>query len=71
VRPWVLEPRSRERERNAWKRGRRHAIEEAVIPIPGSIVDHIETSVLSYRKSDVVAKDQMYGIRMTVAVEPL
>jgi len=65
----VEEPRSLERERKVTNRGRRVAIDEAVIPIPGSTVDpayirgsywageridaQIETSTLAKRKSVV------------------
>jgi hypothetical protein len=37
------------------KRGRRHAIEKATMPMPGSTVDQIETPVLAKRKSLVCA----------------
>jgi hypothetical protein len=33
------------RHKSAWKIGRRVAIQAAVIPIPGSTVDHMETSI--------------------------
>lgn len=40
-----------ERERKVRKRGRSVAIAAAVIPIPGSTVDQMATSVVEYRKS--------------------
>jgi hypothetical protein len=67
----LLEPKSRERERNAWKRGRRQAIDEAVMPMPGSTVDQMATSVFLNRKSLPVPISKMKGMRIMVAVEPL
>ena len=49
----VDDPRSLDRERNAIKRGRRVAIDDAVMPMPGSTVDQIDTSVLDHKKSSV------------------
>lgn len=69
--PWLLEPRSRERDKKAWKRGRRQAIDEAVMPMPGSTVDQIDTSVFLNRKSWPEPICQMKGMRTMVAVEPL
>lgn len=37
----VEPPKRREREKKSLKRGRRHAIAEAVRPMPGSTVDQI------------------------------
>jgi hypothetical protein len=67
----LFEPKSRERERNAWKRGRRQAIDEAVMPMPGSTVDQMDTSVFLNRKSLPVPISEMNGMRIMVAVEPL
>lgn len=61
----------REREKKAWKSGRRQAIDDAVIPIPGSTVDQIDTFVFVYRKSSPAPISEIKGIRTTVAVEPL
>ena len=47
----VVEPKSLDREKNATKRGRMVAIDDAVIPTPGSTVDQIDTSVLDHKKS--------------------
>lgn len=49
--PEVLELRSLDREKDTWKRGRRQAIDDAVMPMPGSTVDQIDTSVFLNRKS--------------------
>lgn len=65
------EPRSLERERNTWNRGRRQAIDDAVMPIPGSTVDQIDTSMFLNRKSSPDPICQIKGILMTVAVDPL
>jgi hypothetical protein len=70
-RPELLEFRSLERERKTWKRGRRQAIDDAVMPIPGSTVDQIDTSVFLNRKSSPDPICQMKGILMIVAVDPL
>jgi hypothetical protein len=50
-RPELLELESLERERKTWKRGRRQAIDDAVMPMPGSTVDQIDTSMFLNRKS--------------------
>jgi len=49
----VVDPKSLDRERNATKRGRIFAIDDAVMPMPGSTVDQMDTSVLAHRKSSV------------------
>ena len=49
----MVEPKSLEREKKATKSGRMVAIEEAVMPMPGSTVDQMETSVFDQRKSEV------------------
>jgi hypothetical protein len=51
--PRVTEPPDLEREKNVWKRGRRQAIDDAVMPMPASTVDHMDTSVLANKKSVV------------------
>ena len=53
VLPRVVEPKSLDREKNATKRGRMVAIDDAVIPMPGSTVDQMDTSVLDHKKSSV------------------
>lgn len=47
----VVDPKSLDREKKAMKSGRIVAIDDAVMPMPGSTVDQIETSVLAHRKS--------------------
>jgi hypothetical protein len=69
--PELLECRSLEREKKAWKRGRRQAIDDAVTPMPGSNVDQIDTSVFLNRKSSPNPIYQMKGILTIVAVDPL
>lgn len=64
------EPKSFDRERKERNKGRRVAIAAAVIPIPGSTVLQIATSVVEYRKS-FWASWWMYGIRITVAADAL
>ncbi len=49
--PRVVEPKRLDREKNATKRGRIVAIDDTVIPRPGSTVDQIDTSVLDHKKS--------------------
>lgn len=71
VAPGLLEPKSLERERNAWKRGRRQAMDDAVMPMPGSTVDQMDTSVFLNKKSSPEPICQMNGMRMMVAVDPL
>ncbi len=66
----VDEPKSLERERKLRNSGRKVAIAAAVIPIPGSTVLQMATSVVEYRKSSW-ASCLMYGMRTIVAVEPL
>ena len=51
--PRVVEPKSLDREKNATKSGRIVAIDDAIIPIPGSTVDQMDTSVLAHKKSSV------------------
>jgi hypothetical protein len=70
-RPELLELRTLELERKTWKRGRRQAIDDAVMPMPGSTVDQIDTSVFLNRKSLPDPICQMKGILMIVAVDPL
>ena len=67
----LLEFRSLERERNTWNRGRRQAIDDAVMAMPGSTVDQIDTSVFLNRKSSPDPICQMNGILTIVAVDPL
>jgi hypothetical protein len=52
--PRVDRPSNLERERKARKRGRKHAIDDAVMPMPGSTVDQMDTSVFEYKKSSVL-----------------
>lgn len=48
IEPDVLDLGStRVREKKVLNRGRKQAMEEAVIPMPGSTVDQIETSTLA------------------------
>lgn len=68
--PLVELPKRFERPRKVRKRGLRVAIAEAVIPMPGSTVLQIATSVVLYKKSGK-ANCLRYGMRTTVAVEPL
>ena len=51
VLPRVVEPKSLDREKNARKRGRMVTIDDAVMPMPGSTVDQMDTSVLDHKKS--------------------
>ena len=51
--PWVLELESLEREKKATKSGRIVAIDDATMPMPGSTVDQMDTSVLAHKKSEV------------------
>ena len=69
--PELLECMSLEREKKAWKRGRRQAIDDAVMPVPGYTVDQIDTSVFLNRKSSPDPICQMKGILMIVAIDPL
>jgi hypothetical protein len=46
VAPAGSEVKALDCERHARKRGLRHAIDDAVMPMPGSIVDQIDTSVV-------------------------
>jgi hypothetical protein len=69
--PELLECRCLEREKKAWKRGCRQAIDDAVMPMPGSTVDQIDTSVFLNRKSSPDPICQMNGILTIVAVDPL
>ena len=50
---WVLKLKSLEREKKATKSGRIVAIDDATMPMPGSTVDQIDTSVLAHKKSEV------------------
>jgi hypothetical protein len=47
------------------------AMDDAVMPMPGSTVDQIETSVLAHRKSWVAVNLWINGNRTMLAVEPL
>ncbi len=52
--PRVVEPKSLDREKKATKSGRIVAIDDATMPMPGSTVDQMDTSVLSHKKSSVL-----------------
>jgi hypothetical protein len=52
--PCVVEPKSLDREKKATKSGRIVAIDDAIMPMPGSTVDQMDTSVLSHKKSSVL-----------------
>jgi hypothetical protein len=52
--PLVVEPKSLDREKKATKSGRIVAIDDATMPMPGSTVDQMDTSVLSHKKSSVL-----------------
>jgi len=52
--PCVVEPKSLDREKKATKSGRIVAIDDATMPMPGSTVDQMDTSVLSHKKSSVL-----------------
>jgi hypothetical protein len=52
--PCVVEPKSLDREKKATKSGRIVAIDDAIMPIPDSTVDQMDTSVLSHKKSSVL-----------------
>jgi hypothetical protein len=41
------------RVRNSLKRGRRVAIDEAITPVPASIVDEIASLLIAHKKSSV------------------
>ncbi len=49
----MLELKSLEREKKTTKSGRIVAIDEATMPMPGSTVDQIDTSVFAHKKSEV------------------
>jgi len=51
--PRVVEPKSLDREKKATKSGRIVAIDDATMPMPGSTVDQMDTSVLAHKKSSV------------------
>ena len=67
----LVDPKSLDRERKARKSGRMVAMDDAVMPMPGSTVDQIETSVLAHRKSWVAVNLWINGNRTMLAVEPL
>lgn len=66
----VLVLQSRDLARKFRKRGRRVARDAAVIPIPGSTVDQIATSVAANRKS-FCTKPPINLSRIILAMEPL
>lgn len=52
--PRGVVPKSLDREKKATKSGRIVAIDDATMPMPGSTVDQMDTSVLSHKKSEVL-----------------
>ena len=49
----MLELKGLEREKKVTKSGRIVAIDDATMPVPGSTVDQMDTSVLAHKKSEV------------------